>query len=245
MKRMSGRPRNPTPVDATAELAQAMRQIAQVLQAQQAQQAEYGVQVLQAQQAQQAQQARRQQVGPRVQVDLNQNMEYIPKEPTYQEYRDPTPPSPPPSVDEYSPGQTQSVSSVPSGGTSSSRGSKRKEPMVDVIDAQFDKLTTSLDGFTNVPNSTNVHFDVISGAAVRQVTAMEDRNQILCRSSTYTYTEGDIYEMLSAMNIADENLLDQCYDFLCSNPTCTKRLMGLPPHKRWNKLCKMISGGEC
>ncbi|KOM50340.1 hypothetical protein LR48_Vigan08g116700 [Vigna angularis] len=161
------------------------------------------------------------------------------------EYRDPTPPSPPPSVDEYSPGQTQSVPPVPSGGTSSSRGSKRKAPMVDVIDAQFDKLTTSLDGFTNVLDSINVHFGVISGAVVRQVSAMEDRNQILRRSSTYTYTKGDIYEMLSAMNIADENLLNQCYNFLCSNPTCTKRLMRLPPHKRWNKLCKMISGGEC
>ncbi|KOM25167.1 hypothetical protein LR48_Vigan50s008700 [Vigna angularis] len=192
-----------------------------------------------------ARQARRQRVGPRVQVDLNQNMDYIPEEPNYHEYRDPTPPSPPPSVDEYSPGQTQSVPFVPSGGTSSSRGSKRKAPMVDAIDSQFDKLKTSLDGFTDVLGSTNVHFGVISDAAVRQVSAMEDRNQILRRTSTYTYTESDIYEMLSAMNIFDETLLDQCYDFLCSNPTCTKRLMGLPPHKRWNKLCKMIAGGQC
>ncbi|XP_014522907.1 uncharacterized protein LOC106779328 [Vigna radiata var. radiata] len=76
----------------------------------------------------------RQRVGPRVQVDLNQNMDYIPEEPIYQEYIDPTPPSPPPSVDEYSSGQTQSV---PSGGTSSSQGSKRKATTVDVMDAQF------------------------------------------------------------------------------------------------------------
>ncbi|KAG2404736.1 uncharacterized protein HKW66_Vig0243830 [Vigna angularis] len=191
-------------------------------------------------------------VGPRVNVDLNQNVEYIPEQPQWAGYRDPTPPSPPPSVDEYSPGQTQSVPSVPSGGTSSSRGSKRKAPMVDVIDSQFDKLTTSLDGFANVLNSSNVHFGVISDAAVRQVSAMEDRNEIL-RSQTeilrrtpiYTYTEADIYDMLSAMNIANETLLEQCYDFLCGNPTCTKRLIGLPPHKRWNKLCKMISGGDC
>ncbi|KOM41383.1 hypothetical protein LR48_Vigan04g158100 [Vigna angularis] len=162
-----------------------------------------------------ARQARRQRVGPRVQVDLNQNMEYIPEEPIYPGYRDPIPPSPPPSVDEYSPGQTQFVPSVPSGGTSSSRGSKRKAPMVDVIDSQFDKLTTGLDGFTNVLCSTNVHFGVISDAALRQVSAMEDRNQILrsqteilCRTPTYTYTEGDIYDMLSVMNIVDENLLE-------------------------------------
>ncbi|KOM29681.1 hypothetical protein LR48_Vigan743s001400 [Vigna angularis] len=111
-----------------------------------------------------ARQARRQRVGPRVSVDLNQNVEYIPEQPQWAEYRDPTPPSPPPSVDEYSPGQTQSVPSVPSGGTSPSRGSKRKAPMVDVIDSQFDKLTTSLDGFANVLSSSNVHFGVISNA---------------------------------------------------------------------------------
>ncbi|XP_047182943.1 uncharacterized protein LOC124849115, partial [Vigna umbellata] len=199
-----------------------------------------------------ARQARRQRVGPRVSVDLNQNTEYIPEQPEWTGYRDPTPPSPPPSVDEYSPGQTQSVPSVPSGGTSSSRGSKRKAHMVDVIDSQFDKLKTNLDGLANVLSSSNVHFGVISDAAVRQVSAMEDRNQILRsqmeilrRTLNYTYTEVDIYEMLSAMNIADENFLEQCYDFLCGNPTCTKRLMGLPPHKRWNKLCKMISGGDC
>ncbi|KAG2371033.1 uncharacterized protein HKW66_Vig0212070 [Vigna angularis] len=192
-----------------------------------------------------ARQARRQRVGPHVSVDLNQNIEYIPEQPQWTGYRDPTPPSPPPSVDEYSPGQTQSVPSVPSGGTSSSRGSKRKAPMVDSIDSQFDKLTTSLDGFANVLSSSNVHFGVISDAAVRQVSAMEDRNKILRRNPNYTYTEADIYEMLTSMNIPDENLLDQCYDFLCGNPTCTKRLMGLPLHKRWNKLLKMISGGDC
>ncbi|KOM49615.1 hypothetical protein LR48_Vigan08g044200 [Vigna angularis] len=192
-----------------------------------------------------AREARRQRVAPRFSVDLNQNIEYIPEQPEWAGYRDPTPPSPPPSVDEYSPGQTQSVPSVPSAGTSSSRGSKRKAPMVDVIDSQFDKLTTSLDGFANVLSSSNVHFGVISDAAVRQVSAMEDRNKILRRNPNYTYTETDIYEMLNSMNIAYENLLDQCYDFLCGNPTCTRRLMGLPPHKRWNKLCKMISDGDC
>ncbi|KOM37431.1 hypothetical protein LR48_Vigan03g081300 [Vigna angularis] len=133
-----------------------------------------------------ARQAREQRVGPRVQVDLNQNMEYIPEEPIYPGYRG-----------------------------------------------------------LNVLGSKNVHFGVISDAAVRQVSTIEDRNEILCHTSTYTYIEGDIYEMLSAMNIANENLLEHCYDFLCENSTCTKRLMGLPPQKRWNKLCKMISGGDC
>ncbi|WVZ17242.1 hypothetical protein V8G54_010224 [Vigna mungo] len=153
-------------------------------------------------------------------VELNQNMEYIPKEPIYPGFTNPTPPSPP-SVDDYSLCQTQYMPSVPFGGTTSSRGSKRKAPMVDKI----------------------------SNMAERQVIAMENRNEILSkqteilrRTPTFTYTKGDIYEMLSAMNISDESFLERCYDFLCGNPTCTKRLMGVPPHKRWNKLCKMMMG---
>ncbi|KAL2333634.1 hypothetical protein Fmac_014847 [Flemingia macrophylla] len=59
----------------------------------------------------------------------------------------------PPHVDSYSPGDgTQSIPSAAStgtGGTSSSWGTKRKAPMVDVLDAQFDKLTTRLDVFTD------------------------------------------------------------------------------------------------
>ena len=41
----------------------------------------------------------------------------------------------PPMVDSYSPLAIQSMPSAQSGGTSSSRGFKRKVPMVDVIDA--------------------------------------------------------------------------------------------------------------
>ncbi|KAG2390748.1 uncharacterized protein HKW66_Vig0253140 [Vigna angularis] len=179
------------------------------------------------------------------------NIEYIPEQPDWTTYRDPTPASPPPSIDEYSPRNTESVPSVPSGGTSSSRGSKRKAPLVDVVDAHFSGLRTSLDGFTDALTSSNVHLGVISNAAVEQVSTMKDRNEILRsqteilrRTPNYTYTEADIYDMLSGMQISDETLLEQCYDFLCSNPTCVKRLMGLPPHKRWNKLCKMYSGGN-
>ncbi|KAG2375651.1 uncharacterized protein HKW66_Vig0161950 [Vigna angularis] len=179
------------------------------------------------------------------------NIQYIPEQPDWTTYKDPTPASPPPSVDEYSPGNTQSVPSVPSGGTSSSRGSKRKAPLIDVVDAHFSALRSSLDGFTHALTSSNVHLGVISNAAVEQVSTMKDRNEILRsqteilrRTPNYTYTEADIYDMLSGMQISDETLLEQCYDFLCANPTCVKRLMGLPPHKRWNKLCKMYSGGN-
>ncbi|KAL2340535.1 hypothetical protein Fmac_008475 [Flemingia macrophylla] len=85
-------------------------------------------------------------------VDLNDDVENIPEEQPFDAGFD-TAYRSPPHVDLYSPGDgTQSIPSVAStgtGGTSSSRGTKRKAPMVDVMDAQFDKLTTRLDVFTD------------------------------------------------------------------------------------------------
>ena len=114
----------------------------------------------------------------RLEVDLNDEMEYTPEPPGY-EPRENAYPSSPPSMDEYSPGPTQSVPSVPSGGTSSSRGSKRKAPMIDIVDSQFDKLTTKLDGFMEVMGAGNSHFEKMSNIAERQVIAIEKRNDIL------------------------------------------------------------------
>jgi len=79
-------------------------------------------------------------------------MDYISEELEFNAAQWETPRSPMPHVDSYNLGSTlipSSVSSQPLGGTSSSRGSKRKAPMVEVLDAQFDKLNTRLEGFTN------------------------------------------------------------------------------------------------
>jgi len=62
-------------------------------------------------------------------LEVDQN-EYIPDAPSFEGVDYHLPP-PPPYMDEYSPDPTQSLPSVPSGGTSTSHGSKRKAPMVD------------------------------------------------------------------------------------------------------------------
>ncbi|KAG2376638.1 uncharacterized protein HKW66_Vig0242680 [Vigna angularis] len=202
--------------------------------------------------------ARRQRVGPRVSVDLNQNIEYIPEQPEWTGYRDPTPPSPPPSVDEYSPGQTQSVPSVPS-------GSKRKAPMVDVIDSQFDKLTTSLDGFANVLSSSNVHFGVISDASMdsriidelqkqinqsrtlsasleRHTQAMKRRISLVnARIQSSNPTTEEIENLLRTMNIEDQNSFRQCFNFLSSHSSHTRRLIEMPIQYRFNRLQRYIT----
>ena len=197
-----------------------------------------------------ARQAQRKRQQTRLEVDLNDENEYIPDAPTFEGVDYHLPPSPP-QMDEYSPGPTQSLPSVPSGGTSTSRGSKRKAPMVDVLNSQFDKLTTRLDGFMDVMGSGNSPFEKISMMAERQVIAFEKRNDILIeqvemmhRNGTFQYIESDIWEMLSGMNIPEPKIMEQCYDFLCTNPVATKKLMGMPNNLRWNNLWNMMMGSN-
>jgi len=197
-----------------------------------------------------ARQARRIRHQSRVDVNLNNEMDYIPDAPTLDSF-DAYPPTSPPHMDEYGPGPTQFVPSVPSGGTSTSRGSKRKAPMVNLLDSQFDKLSTKLDGFMDVMESGNTQFEKMSYIAERQVIAIEKRNDILSqqvgmlrRNATFQYTESDIWEMLEGMNIQDPKPMDQCYDFLCTHPMVAKMLMGMPANLRWSKLLNMMMGGK-
>jgi len=159
-------------------------------------------------------QARHMHQQQRLEDDLNDQMEYIPEEPSFEGGSHPSQPSPI-HMDEYSPGPTQFVPFVPSGSTSGSRGSKRKASMVDLMDSQFEKLTTKLDDFMDVMRSSNCHFEKISCVAEHQVIAFERRNDILTeqvgmmkRNATFQYTERNIWEMLVQMNIHKDIIMD-------------------------------------
>ncbi|KAL2318661.1 hypothetical protein Fmac_032537 [Flemingia macrophylla] len=97
-----------------------------------------------------ASQARKNICTQSLRVDLNDDVDYIPEDQSFDPRFD-TSYRPPPHMDSYSLGDgTHSVPSAVSGGTggtSSSWGTKRKAPMVDVMDAQFDILTMKLDEF--------------------------------------------------------------------------------------------------
>ncbi|KAL2334211.1 hypothetical protein Fmac_015424 [Flemingia macrophylla] len=185
-------------------------------------------------------------------VDLNDDVDNIPEEQPFDLGFDTTYRSPP-HVDSYSPGDgTQSIPSTAStgtGGTSSSRGTKRKAPMVDVIDAQFDKLTTRLDVFTDYFGRGNELTERLSDIVERQVVAIERRNDlineqinVMRRTLTVQYSESDIWDMLVGLNLPNEQIMVQCYDWLCNNPSHVRRLFGLPPHLRLNQLLKLMGG---
>ncbi|KAL2320268.1 hypothetical protein Fmac_029237 [Flemingia macrophylla] len=197
-----------------------------------------------------ARQARRNITQSTFTVDLKDDVKNIPEEQPFDAgfdtaYRSPL------HVDSYSPGDgTQSIpyaASTGTGGTSSSRGTKRKAPMVDVMDAQFDKLTTRLDVFMDYFGRGNDLTQRLSDIVERQVVAIERRNDlindqinVMRRISTVQYSESDIWEMLVAMNLPDEQIMVQCYDWLCNNPSHVRRLFGLPPHLRLNQLLKLM-----
>jgi len=76
-------------------------------------------------------------------------------------------------MDSYSLGLTQFVPFAPFGGTSSSRGSKRKALMVGVMDTQFDKLTTKLDIFVDAIGKGNALIEKLSSFVEIRVMASE------------------------------------------------------------------------
>jgi len=88
-------------------------------------------------------------------MDLNEDhMEYVPEPPTFHQGTEEAFPSPP-LVDSYSPTPTHSTPSAPSAENSLSWRSKRKAPVMDLMDAQFQTLTTNLKEVTKAININN------------------------------------------------------------------------------------------
>ncbi|KAL2343350.1 hypothetical protein Fmac_004635 [Flemingia macrophylla] len=115
------------------------------------------------------------------------------------------------------------------------------------MDAQFDKLTTKLDVFTDYFGRGNDLTQRLSDNVERQVVAIERRNDlineqinVMRRTSTVQYSESYIWDILVRMNLPDEQIMVQCYDWLCNNPSHVRRLFGLPPHLRLNQLLKLM-----
>jgi len=114
-----------------------------------------------------------------------------------------------------SPINTPSAPSQPSGGTSSSRGSKRKGPMVDVIENQFNMLNTNLQNCLASMNRGNDAVDeVLAIARVQATSSQEIAAEIKRRNdyygehvqndrckSLYQYSPSDIWSMLIDLNM--------------------------------------------
>ncbi|KAK8473516.1 hypothetical protein PHAVU_001G156300 [Phaseolus vulgaris] len=185
-------------------------------------------------------------------VNLGENnMDYIPEQPNFEEADDYVPRSPAAQFQSSdtpsdTPSNTPSMSSAGSAGTSSSRGSKRKGPTMYGIDEQFAMLNTNLQQCVSSMKDGNENASQLVNIAHAQATTTQDiaaeirrRNDLYAehvhhhrRHASYQYSESDIWAMLVELNIQDEQLMDQCYKFLCDHPgriiKCQDNKMPLP-----------------
>ena len=61
------------------------------------------------------------------------------------------------------------------------------------------------------------------------------------RKSSYQYLSSDIWSMLIDLNIKDEAVMDQCYEFLCENPAITMQVFGMSKVRRMAKLFNIVT----
>jgi len=124
------------------------------------------------------------------------------------------------------------------------RGSDHSDRLCHIAERQaisFEVVTLSSHRVAN-PTEENLQYNR------RHVVVEEEQNSIfrehthtLRRTSTFQYSESDIWEMLVEMNIHDEDLLDKCYDLLCGHPNVVKQLFGLSLERRMRKLVKIMT----
>ncbi|KAJ1442752.1 Myb/SANT-like domain [Sesbania bispinosa] len=113
-----------------------------------------------------------------------------------------------PNVESFSPANGQSNQST---GTPSSRGTKRKAPMVDLLEAQMERLSSGLGLVADALNTGNAISEKLHDVAERQVSvverqaaAVEKRNDIIERTRPRIYSESDVWDMLTEINVMEQ-----------------------------------------
>ncbi|KAJ1375886.1 Myb/SANT-like domain [Sesbania bispinosa] len=113
-----------------------------------------------------------------------------------------------PNVDSFSPANVQSNQST---GTPGSRGTKCEAPMVDLVEAQMERLSSGLRLVADAPNTGNAISKKLHDVAERQLsiaerqaTAIEKRNNIIQRTTPRIYSETDVWDMLTEINVMEQ-----------------------------------------
>jgi hypothetical protein len=149
----------------------------------------------------------------------------------------------PPIVDSYSPAYGQSHQSTITPG---SRGTKRKAPMNDFVEAQLDKMTSGIGLVADALNKGNCISDQLNDVAKqqiviseRQVAAIEKRNEILENSRPRVYSAAEVWSMLSELDLLQQFRF-KCYEVLCNDDKKKELIFGVPPEIRLQVLFQMM-----
>ncbi|QHO02525.1 uncharacterized protein DS421_13g424530 [Arachis hypogaea] len=149
------------------------------------------------------------------------------------------------------------------GGTSTSRGTKRKSPMNDFLEAQYEKVALGITAMADAVKegtylSTKLH-DVAqrqvesaerqASVAERKVSVAEKQVSLIERqvaiaerglaimqqSRPRLYSESDVWDMLTDLGLIGSARM-QCYQFLCENKQKKRQIFGIPPEMRLDAL---------
>ncbi|XVF53721.1 hypothetical protein PTKIN_Ptkin05aG0121400 [Pterospermum kingtungense] len=133
--------------------------------------------------------------------------------------------------------------SINSQGTSSSKGTKRKASMMEMLATQYEKLNAN---FERVSNALERGNESVSDALQRGNVIAERGNDIAERSLTilesgrpHYYKEEQIYTELEKIGVLPEFLMD-AYCYLSNNPATTRSFFGVPRGKRLEWLMKVM-----
>ena len=118
-------------------------------------------------------------------------------------------------------------------GTSSSRGSKRKATMIDVVESGYEKMSIG------ISNLTEVMRDGVAIAG-RQLEIAEKGLSILEKSKPQHYNEADVWQELDNIGVLQQ-LRVKCYRFLCENEHAKRQFFGVPQEMRWELLYQLMN----
>nr|XP_025645771.1 uncharacterized protein LOC112741133 isoform X1 [Arachis hypogaea] len=149
------------------------------------------------------------------------------------------------------------------GGTSTLRGTKRKSPMNDFLEAQYEKvaleITTMADAVKEGTYLSSKLHDVAqrqvesaerqASVAERQVSVAEKQVSLIERqvaiaekglaimqqSRPRLYSESDVWDMLTELGLIGSARM-QCYQFLCENEQKKRQIFWIPPEMRLDAL---------
>jgi len=124
------------------------------------------------------------------------------------------------------------------------RGSDQSDRLCHIVERQAISYELIALSSQQVANATKENLQYNRGHVVAEeerISIFREHTRTLYRTSTLQYSKSDIWEMLVEMNIQDEDLLDNCYDFLCGHLNVVKQLFGLPLERRMRKLVKIIN----
>ncbi|XLS85014.1 hypothetical protein HN51_035180, partial [Arachis hypogaea] len=141
------------------------------------------------------------------------------------------------------------------GGTSTSRGTKRKSPMNEFLEAQYEKVAAVKEGtylssklhdvaqrqVESAERQASVAERQVSVAEKqvslieRQVAIAEKGLAIMQQSRPRLYSESDVWDMLTELGLIGSARM-QCYQFLCENEQKKRQIFGIPPEMRLDTL---------